>query len=86
MRLALLTCLLMPLSLLAQTVGDDVLLIERSRGIPGHPGPGNNSVAVRFPGNTVVHITDLDTPTGWFEVDDGAGNLAWIVRRYIATW
>jgi endonuclease/exonuclease/phosphatase family metal-dependent hydrolase len=69
----------------AQQVGDRVLLVERALGIPGHPAPGNNAISHRFPGNTTVTVTEIDSATGWLEVDDGAGNTAWIVRTYIAS-
>ncbi|MGH6692436.1 MAG: hypothetical protein ACREF4_17350, partial [Gammaproteobacteria bacterium] len=69
----------------AQVVSDRVLLVERALGIPGHPAAGNNAVSYRFPGGTTVTITAIDSATGWFRVDDGAGQLAWITRTYIGS-
>jgi len=68
-----------------QAIDDKVLLIERELGIPGHPAPGNRAVSFRYPGNTDVTIIDIDNATGWYEVDDGAGNTSWIVKKYIAS-
>jgi hypothetical protein len=67
-----------------QTVGDQVRLVERAIGIPGHPAPGNPGVSHRFVGGTIVTVTAIDDPTGWLRVEDAAGTSAWITRTYIA--
>lgn len=86
-RAALLALLAVTMSALparAQSVGDRVLLVERAFGVPGHPAPGNPGVSHSFPGGMTVTVTAVDATTGWFQVDDGAGNSAWITPRYVA--
>ncbi len=80
----LLLCVFLLPPAFAQTVGDQVRLVERDLGIPGHPSPGNPGVSERFAGGTTVTVRAIDASTGWFQVQDANGVSAWITRTYIA--
>ena len=64
-----------------QQVGDQYFLYRPGKTIPGHPGPGDRAISVRFPHASLALVTAIDQQTGWYEIGV-EGVSAWIIREY----
>lgn len=70
-----------PLPGRAQEIGDQVVLrSSNTAGVPVHPSAGDNSYW-RWPNGTVAVVRQMDSGTGWLQVD-AAGDLGWVTPRY----
>jgi hypothetical protein len=66
----------------AQNVGERYILHRPGKTIPGHPGPGNHAVSVRFPHGSIAEIKEIDQQTNWRRVEVGQAT-AWIIKKYL---
>lgn len=64
-----------------QNVGETYLLERPGKTIPGHPGPSNMSISIRFEHGSRAEVLEFDSNSGWFLISVG-GNEAWIVKKY----
>ena len=52
----------------AFSVGEFYYLERPGKTIPGHPGPGDNRVSLRFDHGAVAEILAFDQTSGWYEL------------------